>query len=50
MTILNPFECENCKRKLQPEDIFVSIENGKLVRICRFCENKVEIETKKNGQ
>lgn len=45
--ILNPFICENCKEELQPEDIFVSIENNNLVRICGFCGNKVKVGNEK---
>jgi transcription elongation factor Elf1 len=42
--ILYAFKCKNCNEELQIEDFSVKIENGELVRICRFCKNKVKIE------
>lgn len=43
--ILNPFNCECCKRELQPENIQLTIdEEGNLIRVCGFCGCVVRIE------
>lgn len=44
--IMNPFKCEKCGEELQINDIGVSCENGKLVRICLFCGNIIEVMIK----
>ena len=42
--IINPLKCEHCDEELQPEDIMICIEDGDLIRVCRFCGNKVSVE------
>ena len=42
--ILNPFCCPNCKRELQPEDLGVKLDGEKLIRICLFCNDEVEVK------
>jgi hypothetical protein len=38
MMIGNLIKCLECKRELQPEDIFVTIKDGCLICVCRFCD------------
>jgi transcription elongation factor Elf1 len=45
--ILNPFKCPKCKNPLQPEDVGVKVENGKLIRICKYCGDEFKIEETK---
>lgn len=43
--IINPMKCEKCNQELQPSDILVGTnDNGSLVRVCRFCDNEVEVK------
>ena len=37
--IINPIICENCKRELQPDDILINVEFGKIIRICNYCKH-----------
>lgn len=43
MVIINPFICPNCKQELQPEVVGVIMENTELIRVCKFCGDKVKI-------
>lgn len=38
------FKCSRCKSALRIEDIKVKLEKGELIRICRYCGNKVKIK------
>lgn len=47
--IVNPFSCEVCDKKLQPEDIGVDVDSdGKLLRICMFCGNIIIVGEEQN--
>ena len=41
--IINPFKCEGCERKLQPENIGIGVIKGELTRICLFCNYQIKI-------
>lgn len=42
--IINPIVCLKCENELQPENVGVKTEGDKLIRVCGFCENEVEIK------
>ena len=44
--ILNPMNCEKCKRGLQPENLGVKIEGETLIKVCGFCGHEVKVEGK----
>lgn len=44
MIILNPIICPKCNNELHPRKLGVDIIDGKLMRICGFCEYSEEVE------
>ncbi len=44
--IINPIICKKCKHGLQPDKLGVKFKGDKLIRVCGFCGDEVEVGEK----